>query len=58
MTTPPDQERKQAPMQALIYRCDTCWVEMRIIGRIERLRCPRCHEELEAAAAKAGVRAS
>ena len=45
-------------MHALVYHCDTCWVEMRIIGRIERLRCPRCHEELAPAGTDAGVRAS
>lgn len=33
-------------MVAPIYRCHTCWVDMRIIGRIQRLRCPRCHDVL------------
>jgi len=33
-------------MHAPTYYCHTCWVEMRIIGRIEQLRCPRCLEDM------------
>lgn len=33
-------------MQASVYRCLPCWVELRTIGRMRRPLCPRCQGEL------------